>query len=121
MKPTTLARSITENGIAPAADLLGERPEDVPAVERQEREQVDDRERQRDQREDVERARRVERDRLARDLVGADDARDLLARLRVVEDLRDRARRVASVTCHIWLTARPAPRTRADAWSTSAS
>ena len=47
-KPTTLARSMTRERDRPAADLLGERPEDVAAVERQEREQVDDRQRQRD-------------------------------------------------------------------------
>src|SRR4051794_27651585 len=32
----------------PPADLLGDRPEDVPAVERQEREEVHDRQRERD-------------------------------------------------------------------------
>ena len=37
----------------PPAHLLGQRPEDVPAVERQEREQVDDRQRQRDHRQDA--------------------------------------------------------------------
>src|SRR4051812_11525638 len=37
------------------AHLLGQRPEDVPAVERQEREQVDDAERQRDHREQEQR------------------------------------------------------------------
>ena len=44
----------------PAAHLLGQRPEDVAAVERQEREQVDDRQRQRDDRQHAQRLRRVE-------------------------------------------------------------
>src|SRR5215213_3931225 len=61
------------------AHLLRERPEDVAAVERQKREQVDDRQRQRDQREDLQRTLGAEADRLARDLVGADEAADLLA------------------------------------------
>src|SRR5215204_5211947 len=54
------------------AHLLGHRPEDVTAVERQEREQVDDPERQRDHREQEERARRAQLDALAGHLVGAD-------------------------------------------------
>src|SRR5438105_2558877 len=41
----------------PTPDLLGHGPEHVPAVQRQEREQVDDAQRQRDQREDLERLR----------------------------------------------------------------
>jgi hypothetical protein len=49
MKPTTETRSSTLNGIARPADLLGHGPEDVPAVEGQEREHVDDREAQRDE------------------------------------------------------------------------
>ena len=49
MKPTELERYIDRERDRPAADLLGQRPEDVAAVERQEREQVDDGERQRDQ------------------------------------------------------------------------
>src|SRR5918999_593951 len=64
-----------------AADLLDDRPEDVAAVERQEREQVDDRQRQRDQGEDADRVGHVVEDRLAGHLVGADDAADLLAPL----------------------------------------
>ena len=82
MKPITPARSITLNGTGLRAHLLDDRPEDVAAVERQEREQVHDRERQRDDREDPDRVGEVADDRLARDLVGADDARDLLALLR---------------------------------------
>src|SRR6266480_2418901 len=47
----------------PAAHLLDYCPEDVAAVEREEREQVDDRERQRDQRDDAEGLPRVVLDR----------------------------------------------------------
>ena len=89
MKPTIDARSMTRNGDRTAADLLGQRPEDVPAVERQEREQVDDPQRQRDQREHADRLHGVELEALARGLIGADDAGDLAARLLVVEQPHD--------------------------------
>ena len=79
----------------PPADLLDQAPEDVAAVERQEREQVDDRQREADHREHGERAARVELDRLARDLVAAHDAGDLLPLLGV-EDARDRLARCPS-------------------------
>src|SRR6476469_2519604 len=52
----------------PAADLLRHGPEDVAAVERQEREQVPHREAQRDDRQDEDRLREVEAEALLRDL-----------------------------------------------------
>src|SRR5919202_1704219 len=55
-----------------APDLLDERPEDVAAVERQERVEVDDRERERDQRDDPDGVPGVVLDRLARDLEAVD-------------------------------------------------
>src|SRR5215210_2877564 len=61
-------------GDRPAAHLLGQRPEDVAPVERQEREQVDDAERERDHSEQEERSVGAELDRLARRLVGAHHA-----------------------------------------------
>ena len=76
MKPTTPARSITRERHRAAAHLLDERPEDVAAVERQEREQVDDRRATaRSPRAAKIASPRVVRDRLVRDLVDADDAR----------------------------------------------
>ena len=72
-----------------AAHLLGQGPEDVAAVERQEREQVDHAERERDQREQEDGAVGRQLDRLARGLVGAHDAGDLLALLGL-EDAGDR-------------------------------
>src|SRR5215217_6039594 len=81
------------------AQLLGQRPEDVAAVERQEREQVDDPERQRDHREQEQRAVGAEVDRLPRRLVRADDAGDLLALL-LVEDPRDRLDRALGEDPH---------------------
>src|SRR3954452_10876533 len=77
-------------GDRPPAPLLGQGPEDVPAVERQEREQVDHTERQRDDGEQEERLGRPDLDALASDFIGADHARDLLALLGL-EDLGDRA------------------------------
>src|SRR5690349_128487 len=71
----------------PPADPFDDRPEDVAAVEREEREEVDDRERQRDQREDRDRVARAFEDRLARRLVGADHAGELLS-LFLVDQLR---------------------------------
>ena len=76
-----------------APDLLHDGPEDVAAVEREEREQVDDRERQRDQRDDADGLPRVVPDRLARDLVGPDRAADLLALPRI-EDPERQGRRL---------------------------
>src|SRR3954452_25437949 len=73
-----------------AAHLLHDRPEDVAAVERQEREQVHNRERERDHRHDQDHVAAVVEDRLARDLVVADDPVDLLALLRVDDLDRDR-------------------------------
>src|SRR3954454_5750843 len=72
----------------PPAHLLRQRPEDVPAVEGQEREQVDDAERERDEGQDLQRERRRDGERLPGALVSADDAGELLALLRD-EDLRD--------------------------------
>ena len=60
----------------------------MTAVERQDREEVDHRERERDHREQEQRAVGAEVDRLARRLVRPDDARDLLALLGV-EDAGD--------------------------------
>ena len=48
-KPITLARSITRSGDRLAAHLLDQAPEDVAAVERQDRQQVDQAEREADQ------------------------------------------------------------------------
>src|SRR3954453_9555518 len=62
----------------PAAQLLGQREEDVAAVEGQEREEVDDAQRQRDHRQQEQRLRGGELERLACDLVGADHAGGLL-------------------------------------------
>ena len=59
-KPTTEARSMIRNGTRPAAHLLDQAPEDVAAVERQEREQVDHREREADQGEHEQRLAGVE-------------------------------------------------------------
>src|SRR5436190_9982401 len=73
-------------------DLLGHRPEDMAAVEGQEGEEVHHRQRQRDDGEDAEGLNGVELEGLARGLVGADDAGDVLARLGVVEDAHDRRR-----------------------------
>src|SRR4051794_20503725 len=68
-------------GDGTAADLLRQRPEDVAAVERQEREQVDDAEGERDDGEQEDALGHAELDALARDLIGADHAGDLLALL----------------------------------------
>src|SRR4051794_10333065 len=73
-----------------AADLLGHRPEDVAAVERQEREHVDDRQREADDREDLQGIDEIGVDRLAGGLEAADHAADLLARLLGVEELAER-------------------------------
>jgi hypothetical protein len=55
-KPTTLARSMTLNGIARPRSFSGERPEDVAAVEAAGTgNRFDDGERQRDQAEDEDR------------------------------------------------------------------
>ena len=75
-----------------AADLLDEAPEDVAAVERQEREQVDERQREADHGEQEERLAGVELDACRVDLVRADDARDLLALLGVEDAGEDRRR-----------------------------
>ena len=94
-----------------AAHLLGQRPEDVPAVERQEREQVDHR-RATARSPRAGRARgRPKLDRLARRLVGADDAGDLLA-LVGVEDAGDRRDRPAREAPHLLGARRDAPRRR---------
>src|SRR3954454_1001029 len=63
------------------AHLLRQRPEDVAAVEREEREQVDHAERQRDDREQIERLCRADLDALARGLVRAHHPGELLALL----------------------------------------
>src|SRR4051794_1034595 len=76
-------------------DLLGHGPEDMAAVEGQEGEEIHHREGERDDREDAQRLDGVELEGLARGLVGADHARDVLARLRVIEDAHDRRRRQA--------------------------
>src|SRR3954453_16440137 len=70
-----------------APDLLHDRPEDVPAVEWQEREQVHHGQGERDDRHDPEHVAGVGEDRLAGALVAPDDPVDLLALLRV-DDLR---------------------------------
>ena len=100
-KPTTLARSMTANGIGrprtfsasaqkmwpPSSGRNGNRLTTASESEISAR---------------MKSARgRVEGDRLARHLEGPDDARDLLARLRVVEDLDDPARPSPRSTCHI--------------------
>src|SRR3954453_22635758 len=94
-----------------AADLLRQRPEDVATVERQEREQVDHAERERDHREQEHALLDAELDALARDLVGADHARDLLALLGL-EDLGDRLDGPAREEPHL-VQAQPGGRHRA--------
>ena len=89
-KPTMPARSMTSNGIRLPADLLGHRPEHVAAVEREEREQVDDRQRQRDQSEDEERLRRAVGERLLGGRVPVDDAVELLSLLGLEDSCDDR-------------------------------
>ena len=59
-----------------APHLLRERPEHVPAIERQEREQVDHREHERDEAEEDERVAGARDDRFVRDFGDADDAVD---------------------------------------------
>src|SRR5688572_18138823 len=76
-------------GDRPAAHLLRERPEDVPSVEGQERREVDDGERERDQAEDRDGLRGVVLERPPRALVAADDAADLVALLGAVDDAGD--------------------------------
>ena len=66
---------------------------DVAAVERQEREEVDHREREADDREHEQGLAGVELDRLSGDLVAADDAGDLLALLGVEDPADDPDRR----------------------------
>src|SRR3954466_8258884 len=73
-------------------DLLGHGPEDMAAVQGQEGEEIHHREGERDDREDAQGLDGVELEGLARGLVGADHARDVFARLRVVEDADDRGR-----------------------------
>src|SRR3954447_24969443 len=87
-------------GDRPAADLLRERPEDVAAVERQEREQVDHAEGERDHGEQEDALRHAELDAPARRVVGADHAGDLLALLGL-EDLGDRLDRPAREEPHL--------------------
>ena len=89
-KPTTAGALHDPERHRPAADLLDQAPEDVPAVERQEREQVDHRQREADQREHEQRLAGVELDRLPGDLIAADDAGDLLALLGVEDPPDDR-------------------------------
>ena len=70
MKPMTPDRSMTAKGTGLRRTLLDDRPEDVAAVERQEREQVHDRQRERDERQDSEHVGKVVEDRLPGRLVG---------------------------------------------------
>src|SRR3954449_2799298 len=64
------ARSLHHGeGNGATADLLGHGPEHVSAVQRKEREEVDDRQGQRDQGEDEQRLGGVERERFARRLI----------------------------------------------------
>ena len=66
MNPITPACSITRNGTGRPADLLDQAPEDVAAVERQEREQVDDRQREADHGRAAASARRMSSAKLCR-------------------------------------------------------
>ncbi len=76
-----------------AAHLLDQAPEDVAAVERQEREEVDQAEREADDGEQDERLGRARAvDRLVGDVAGPDDARDFLALLRRRRGWRRRSR-----------------------------
>ena len=94
--PTELKRYIASERDPPPAHLLGDRPEDVPAVERQEREQVDDREDQREEAEEHERVAGAGDDRFVRDpAVMPTMLRELLAHLRArerVAEARERLR-----------------------------
>src|SRR5919201_134006 len=82
-------------GDRPAPDFLDYGPEDVAPVERQEGEEVHDRQRQRDDRQDLDGVGHVAEDGLPGDLVGADHAADLLAALRVEEARRQACRLLA--------------------------
>ena len=62
----------------PAADPLGDREGDVAAVERQERQQVQEREREADERQHLQVVAEADLERLARDGGDADDARHLV-------------------------------------------
>ena len=79
----TLARSMTRSGTGLPRDFLDQAPEDVAAVERQEREEVDQAEREADHGEQQQRLARADVDRLVGDVADADDAGDLLALLRL--------------------------------------
>src|SRR6476469_6271487 len=73
-------------------DLLDQAPEDVAGVERQERKQVDDREREADQGDQAKRLSHAELERLMRHVRDPDDPVDLLALLGL-EDLPENADR----------------------------
>src|SRR3954469_22822724 len=82
------------------ADLLHEAPEDVAAVQRQEREQVDDRQREADEGDQRQRLDGAVGERLMRDVRDPDDAVDLLALLRL-EDLAEHAERAGRDMPHL--------------------
>src|ERR1035437_9308079 len=80
-------------GNPPAAHLLGQRPEHMAPVERQKREQIDHRQRQRDQSQHLERPRGALGEGFLGDRVTTDDPRQLLALLGF-EHARDRRHRL---------------------------
>ena len=77
--PTTVARSITRSETGRPRDFLDQRPEDVAAVERQDRQQVDEAEREADEGEQEQRPFEALFDHLVADIADPDDAGDLLA------------------------------------------
>src|SRR3954452_18355515 len=81
-------------------DLLHEAPEDVAAVQRQEREQIDDRQREADEGDQRQRLDGAVGERLMRDVRDPDDAVDLLALLRL-EDLAEHAEGAGRNTPHL--------------------
>ena len=89
VRPITKSARISKNLIALAldhaerhplpADFLHQAPEDVTAIEREEREEVDDRQREADHREQGERLSRTELDRLVGNVADPNHAGELLA------------------------------------------
>ena len=104
-KPTRAGALHHPEGHRSAAHLLDQAPEDVAAVERQEREEVDQAEREADHGEQDQRLAGAELDRLVGDVADADDARDLLALLRV-EEVGEDAHASSCVTSHMKLAGR---------------
>ena len=82
-----------------ATDAFDDRERDVAAVEREQRKQVEQRERQADEREQLQVDAEVRLDRLARNARDPDGARDVSATLRVTR--RANPLPIAFVTSHV--------------------